>query len=79
VGYFIYNFVLAGLTAVLAENQEWFRDLQAWIDFKYTQGMLFEGWPVGGEAWAQLGVTAVAWVVLPLVVGLVLVRRSEVK
>ena len=41
--------------------------------------MLFEGWPVGGEAWAQLGVTAVAWVVLPLVVGLVLVRRSEVK
>jgi len=79
VGYFVYNFVLAGLTAVLAENQEWFRDLQAWVDFKYTQGMLFEGWPVGGEAWAQLGVTAAAWVVLPLVVGLVLVRRSEVK
>jgi hypothetical protein len=41
--------------------------------------MLFEAWPVGGEAWAQLGVTAAAWVVLPLVVGLVLVRRSEVK
>jgi hypothetical protein len=79
VGYFVYNFVLAGLTAVLAENQEWFRDLQAWVDFKYTQGMLFEGWPVGGEAWAQLGVTAAAWVVLPLLVGLVLVRRSEVK
>jgi ABC-2 type transport system permease protein len=79
VGYFIYNFVLAGLTAVLAQNQEWFRDLQPWIDFKYTQGMLFEAWPVGGEAWAQLGVTAAAWVVLPLVVGLVLLRRSEVK
>ena len=79
VGYFIYNFVLAGLTAVLAENQAWFRDLQAWVDFKYTQGMLFEGWPVGGEAWAQLGVTTAAWVVLPLAVGLVLVRRSEVK
>jgi ABC-2 type transport system permease protein len=79
VGYFIYNFVLAGLTAVLAENQEWFRDLQPWVDFKYTQGMLFEAWPVGGEAWAQLGATAAAWVVLPLVVGLSLVRRSEVK
>ncbi|MGH3360934.1 MAG: ABC transporter permease [Nocardioides sp.] len=79
VGYFIYGFVLAGLTAVLAASQDWFRDLQPWIDFNYTQGMLFEGWPVGGEAWAQLGVTAVGWVVLPLAVGLWLVRRSEVK
>jgi ABC-2 type transport system permease protein len=79
VGYFIYGFVLAGLTSVLAASQEWFRDLQPWIDFNYTQGLLFEGWPVGGEAWAQLGVTAVGWVVLPLAVGLWLVRRSEVK
>ena len=79
VGYFIYGFVLAGLTSVLAASQEWFRDLQPWIDFNYTQGMLFEGWPVGGEAWAQLGVTAVGWVVVPLAVGLVLIRRSEVK
>ncbi len=79
VGYFIYGFVLAGLTAALAASQEWFRDLQPWIDFNYTQGMLFEGWPVGGEAWAQLGVTAAGWVVLPLAVGLWLIRRSEVK
>ncbi len=79
VAYFIYGFVLAGLTAVLAASQAWFRDLQPWIDFNYTQGMLFEGWPIGGEAWAQLGVTAVGWVVLPLAVGLWLVRRSEVK
>ena len=79
VGYFIYGFVLAGLTAVLAASQDWFRDLQPWIDFNYTQGLLFEGWPVGGEAWAQLGVTAAGWVVLPLAVGLWLIRRSEVK
>jgi hypothetical protein len=79
VGYFVYGFVLGGLTSVLAASQEWFRDLQPWIDFNYTQGLLFEGWPVGGEAWAQLGVTAVGWLVLPLVVGLMLVRRSEVK
>jgi ABC-2 type transport system permease protein len=79
VGYFIYGFVLGGLAAVLAASQQWFRDLQPWIDFNYTQGLLFEGWPVGGEAWAQLGVTAVGWLVLPLAVGLVLVRRSEVK
>ena len=79
VGYFVYGFVLAGLTSVLAASQEWFRELQPWIDFNYTQGMLFEGWPEGGEAWAQLGVTALGWVVLPLAVGLLLIRRSEVK
>ena len=79
VGYFIYGFVLGGLAAVLAASQEWFRDLQPWVDFNYTQGLLFEGWPVGGEAWAQLAVTAVGWLVVPLAVGLWLVRRSEVK
>lgn len=79
VGYFVYGFVLAGLTALLAASQEWFRDLQPWIDFNYTQGLLFEGWPSASEGWAQLAVTAVGWVVVPLAVGLWLVRRSEVK
>lgn len=79
VAYFVYGFVLAGLTALLAASQEWFRDLQPWVDFNYTQGLLFEGLPVGAEEWTQLGVTAVGWVVIPLAIGLLLIRRSEVK
>ena len=78
VAYFVYGFVLAGLTALLAASQEWFRDLQPWVDFNYTQGLLFEGLP-SGEGWAQLAVTGLGWVVLPLIAGLLLVRRSEVK
>ena len=48
VGYFVYGFVLAGLPPC-SPRQEWFRDLQPWIDFNYAQGMLFEAWPVGAE------------------------------
>jgi len=78
VAYFVYGFVLAGLTALLAASQEWFHDLQPWVDFNYTQGLLFEGLP-SGEGWSQLAVTGFGWVVVPLIVGLLLVRRSEVK
>jgi len=78
VAYFVYGFVLAGLTALLASSQEWFRDLQPWVDFNYTQGTLFEG-SLTGEQWANLGVSGVFWLVIPLAVGLVLIRRSEVK
>jgi hypothetical protein len=32
-----------------------------------------------GEYWAQLGVSSLIWLVLPLAIGLMLLRRSEVK
>lgn len=81
VGYFVYNFVLTGITEVLAASQEWFRDARGWVDFNYAQAPLFEArdaWPTGTE-WAQLGVTGLFWLVVPLAVGLALVLRSEVK
>jgi len=78
VGYFIYNFVLTPLTMLLATSQAWFRDLQPWVDFNFTQGTLFEG-DLTGEQWTQLGVTGLFWLVIPLAIGLFLVRRSEVK
>jgi hypothetical protein len=81
VGYFVYNFVLAGLTEVLAASQEWFRDLRGWVDFNFAQGPLFQAddsWPTSTE-WAHLGVSGLFWLVIPLAVGLVMVMRSEVK
>ncbi|MEJ7834519.1 MAG: ABC transporter permease [Nocardioides sp.] len=78
VAYFVYGFVLAGLTVLLAASQEWFRDLQPWVDFNYAQGALFEG-SLTGEQWANLGVSGIVWLVVPLAVGLALIRRSEVK
>ena len=63
---------------MLAAYQQWFADLQPWVDFNYAQGALFEG-SVTGEQWAHLGVAGLIWLVAPLAVGLRLVLRSEVK
>jgi len=78
VAYFIYSLLLPTLFALLAASQQWFRDLQPWVDFNYAQGALFNG-ELTGEQWANLGVAGAVWLVLPLAVGLSLVMRSEVK
>jgi hypothetical protein len=81
VGYFVYNFVLGGITEVLASSQQWFRDARGWVDFNYAQGPLFaadDHWPTATE-WAHLGVTGLVWLVIPLTLGLIMVMRSEVK
>jgi hypothetical protein len=78
VAYFVYNFVLSTLTMLLALSQEWFRELQPWVDFNFAQGALFDG-NLTSEQWAQLGTAGAAWLVVPLVVGLMMVMRSEVK
>jgi ABC-type transport system involved in multi-copper enzyme maturation permease subunit len=78
VGYFVYSLLLPTVTMVLAQTTRWFAERQAWLDFNYAQGALFEG-EVGGKEWAQLAVTSTFWLLIPLAVGLWLIRRSEVK
>lgn len=78
VAYFIYQFLLPSLGLVLAAKQDWFHDLQPWVDFNFDQGALLEG-TVSAQEWTYLAVTAVGWLVVPLVVGLRLVVRAEVK
>ena len=79
VGYFVVSFVLPGILALLALVREWFLDLQPWIDWNYTQVELFDGATNTGKEWAMLGSTTMIWIVIPLVVGLLSMRRSEVK
>jgi ABC-2 type transport system permease protein len=79
VGYFVVSLVLPGILALLAQVRDWFSDLQPWIDWNYTQVELFEGGTNSATEWARLGSTTVLWIVLPLVIGLFLLRRSEVK
>jgi ABC-2 type transport system permease protein len=78
VAYFVYSFVLTGLLTVLAASQHWFESLRPWVDVNYAQGVLFNGSPTGAE-WAHIGVTGIVWLVIPLVVGLWYLMRSEVK
>jgi ABC-type transport system involved in multi-copper enzyme maturation permease subunit len=79
VGYFVVSFVLPGILALLAQVRSWFEDLQPWIDWNYTQVTLFENNTDTAREWAMLASTTSIWIALPLVIGLLFLRRSEVK
>lgn len=79
VGYFVAALVMPGILTLLAQVRPWFEDLQPWIDWKYTQVGLLEGATNTGKEWVMLGSTTMIWIIIPLVVGLIFLRRCEVK
>jgi ABC-2 type transport system permease protein len=79
VGYFVASLVVPGVLVLLAQVRPWFGDLQPWIDWNKTQVALLQGATNTGKEWAMLGSTTMIWIVIPLVVGLRSLRRSEVK
>ncbi|UUW89428.1 ABC transporter permease [Pimelobacter simplex] len=78
VGYFVVILVLPTLSGALASAQDWWADNAGWFDLNQTRFLLFDG-GLSGQEWAQLGLTSVLWIALPLLLGLRLVLRSEVK
>ncbi len=78
VAYMIYGFVAPGLLAFLAFSRAWFADVRPWLDPKYNQDALLRG-DLTGDQWSHLAVTSVVWLVVPMVVAVVSVLRSEVK
>jgi ABC-2 type transport system permease protein len=80
VAYFVYTFLLPTIFGLLATSQQWFHDLQPWIDIQFAQSGLFVfDKSLTAEQWANIGVTGLVWLVIPLLVGLRLVMRTEVK
>ena len=78
VAYFVYSLVLPPLVELLAANASWFADVRPWVDYNTARTMLFDG-SMTSEQWQQLAVSGTLWFLLPLAIGLVLVRRAEVK
>src|SRR5215207_8411757 len=78
VAYFVYSFVLPSLFELLASKQDWFKDLQPWVDFKFAQNELFDG-SLSPEQWANIGTSGLIWLALPLAIGTWSVLRAEVK
>ena len=78
VGYFVYSLVLPTIFGMLAAYQEWFKDIQGWVDFNFSSSQLFDG-ALTSEQWAHLGVSGLIWLIVPMTVGVWLVLRSEIK
>ena len=78
VAYFVYAFLLPTVSGLLAASQERFRKLQPWVRPRLRPVPPLRGRP-DREQWAQVAVTATTWLVLPALLGLRLVMRSEVK
>jgi hypothetical protein len=80
VAYFILTFLLPTVFGLLATSQQWFHDLQPWVDIQFAQAGLFVfDQSLTGEQWAHIGVTGLTWLVIPMAVGLWFVMRAEVK
>ncbi len=80
VAYFIWTFLVPTVFGLLAENQQWFHQLQPWVDIQFAQAGLFVfAHALTGQEWAEIAVTGVTWLLVPLLVGLRLVMRTEVK
>ena len=78
VAYFVYSLLLPTVSSALASTQEWWRDNGPWLDFNYASSALFNG-HMTAEQWGQLGTSGLVWLVIPLLIGLRLVLRADVK
>jgi ABC-2 type transport system permease protein len=80
VAYFVYTFLVPTAFGLLADNQQWFKDAQAWIDMQFAQsGLFIFQTALTGQQWTQIAVSTFIWLVAPLLVGLRFALRAEVK
>ena len=78
VAYFVISLLVPTVLGLLATNKPGFEDTQRWVDLTYAQSFLFDG-TISGVQWARLAVATTLWLILPALLGLRLVARSEVK
>jgi ABC-2 type transport system permease protein len=78
VVFFVYKWVLPGLFELGAQLMGWFDAIRPWLDFQTAQGTI---WDMSGtaEEWAQLVVSGILWLGVPLAIGVWRVLRAEVK
>lgn len=80
VGYFAYSLILPIAVGILSAISEGFEKVAPWIEFNTAQTPLFTGdYTPTGEEWAQIAVSGVIWLVVPLVLGIGRLLRIEFK
>ena len=78
VAYFVMTLLLPMLFGLLASRQPGFQDVHPWVDLNNAEAALFDGTLTAAE-WAHLAVTVTVWLILPAIIGIRLVMKSEVK
>ena len=78
VAYFVYSFVLSGLTELLAQTAGLVRRPAPLGRRQLRAGGTVQRQPDSAQ-WAHLAVTTVVWLVIPLAIGIRVLMRSEVK
>jgi ABC-type transport system involved in multi-copper enzyme maturation permease subunit len=78
VTYFVITLLVPTMSGLLAASQSWYEDVQPWVDLNFAQSFLFEGMHTAAQ-WAHVASTVGLWIVLPGMLGLRWVMRSEVK
>lgn len=71
-------FVLPTVWGILGGLISWLDKPSQWLDQNRTMQPLFDG-SMTGEQWAQLATSTTVWIVAPLVIGILMLRRAEVK
>ncbi len=74
----VYRVVPLTIFSVIAAYVSSFEKVQPYISFEYAQGPLYD-LSLNGAEWAQLLVSGLIWLGLPLAFGIWRVRRAEVK
>lgn len=72
-------FVLPIAFNILTSIVDQLQSAQPWIDLATAQTPLFSGAALTGEEWAQLAVTSLIWIGVPMAVGTWRMTRAEVK
>lgn len=76
----VVSFMLPTVFSILVNVISWFQDAAPWIDKNTSmQDFLVENATVNGTDWAQVAVSSLWWVWIPLLLGIFRVIRSEVK
>jgi ABC-type transport system involved in multi-copper enzyme maturation permease subunit len=71
-------YVLPNLSSLLFGSVPGLKDTGRWVDLNQAQGSLYDH-HMTGEHWAQVVTATLIWVVLPAVLGVLRVLRTEVK
>ncbi|MEU6137834.1 ABC transporter permease [Nocardioides sp. NPDC047086] len=77
VAYFVYALVLPGVSSALASTNTWWAEHATWFDLNWATMNLYS--EMTDKMWAQLAVAGLIWLVVPMLIGLRLVLKSEVK